>query len=219
MTLFFLRWQTTYSKCSAVDVVSTLLQKHNLWICLCENAETIRHPSKPRIICIMSFLSLLTLICWLSPCAERLASSLITDCLYVFCLWTPLQQTSSPFNQHCVSIMLVLFTVFIAHVYANGFLLCCGSAPDCFMIGPNDQRWLTITAKTESWCTCLPQSQWAGVLQCLCQTLPSAGKGLRFKFGQTCPSRRISFPPLDHCCVWDVVISGSGSCSRCISGS
>lgn len=107
--------------------------------------------------------SRLTLICWCLPRAERLASSLIADCLCALCFWTPLQQTSSPFNQRRVSAVLVLFAVFTARVYASVFLLCCGSVPSCFMIGPDDR------SSTESWCPCLPQSQWAVVLQCLCQ--------------------------------------------------
>lgn len=78
---------------------------------------------------------------------ERLASSLITDCLYMFFFWTPPQQMSASFNQHCVSVLLSLFTVFIARVYANGFLLCCGSMPNCSVIGPNDEHWLTIMAR------------------------------------------------------------------------
>lgn len=112
---------------------------HNSWIWCCGNAES----NRPHIISIMFFffLSPLTLICWLSPCRERLVSSLITDCLCTFFFWTPLQQTSHPFNQQHVSALLVLFTVFIARVYATCFLLCCGSMPNCSMIGPYDKRW------------------------------------------------------------------------------
>lgn len=55
--------------------------------------------------------------------------------------------------------MSVLFTVFIARVYADAFLLCCGSQPARRMIGADDRRWLSITAVTQTRCTCLPQSQ------------------------------------------------------------
>lgn len=105
--------------------------------------------------------------------------------------------------------------VFIAWVYANGFLLCCGSVLDCLVIGPDG--WLTITANTESWCPCLAQSQWAGVFECFCLTFPTAvfKRVYTSKVEQTCPSRGIPTPP-GHCCTLDGPISGLESYSRCI---
>lgn len=168
-------------------------------------------PSRPYITYNMFFLFHLDLLSF-TLCRE--ISIISNHRLFVYILfWTPLQQTAPPFNQQCVSVMLVMFTVFIARVYADGFLLCYGSVPNCLTIGPDDQRWLTITAETESWFTCLPQSQWAGVLQCLCQTFLFLKGVYALKLGWTCPSMGI-FPPPDHYCIWDSVIRGPGSYSR-----
>lgn len=178
--LLFFIWQTVQAANTGCGFTTTITLEYGA-------VETLKVTDLTLSPLCSFFLSPLTLICWLSPCRERLVSSLITDCLCTFFFWTPLQQTSHPFNQQHVSALLVLFTVFIARVYATCFLLCCGSMPNCSMIGPYDgyeEDWIMMyafTSESMSWCA------WMSRLLFL--------QDLRFKTGINMSFNRDFFPP------------------------